>query len=129
MSDTMHPSRDLRGERIEEAVALLGQTSSQIDILLRCEPPMILDNFFSLMPNLATVREKEAWQASSVDNLNKQDALSQYDLATRGWRYLPEMLNAELGMPQCSINFPRWLDPDESTGYDALPGAYLAERQ
>lgn len=38
----------LHGERIDEAVLPLPrQAPSQLDILLRCEPPMILDYFFT----------------------------------------------------------------------------------
>lgn len=40
-----------------------------------------------------------------------------------------ETTDTALGTPECAVNFPRWLDMGESAGYDALPGAYLAERQ
>lgn len=61
--------------------------------------------------------------------LNDQDALTLNNLALRAWTCLLETTDTALGAPECAVNFPRWLDLGESAGYDALPGAYLAERQ
>lgn len=61
--------------------------------------------------------------------LDDQDALALHDLAVRAWKCLLEATDNVLGTPECAVNFPRWLDMGESAGYDALPGAYLAERQ
>lgn len=61
--------------------------------------------------------------------LNDQDALALHDLAIRAWTCLLETTDTALGTPECAVNLPRWLDMGESAGYDALPGAYLAERQ
>jgi hypothetical protein len=47
----------------------------------------------------------------------------------RAWKCLLETTDNALGSPEYAANFPRWLDMGESAGYDALPGAYLAERQ
>lgn len=61
--------------------------------------------------------------------LNDQDPHTLNNLALRAWTCLLETTDTALGTPECTVNFPRWLDLGESAGYDALPGAYLAERQ
>lgn len=61
--------------------------------------------------------------------LDGHDAHTLNDLALRAWTCLLETTDTALGTPECTVNFPRWLDLGESAGYDALPGASLAERQ
>ncbi|KAG8157721.1 hypothetical protein KVR01_012383 [Diaporthe batatas] len=62
-------------------------------------------------------------------SLDDQDTLALHDLAVRAWKCLLDATDTVLGTPECAVNFPRWLDMGESAGYDALPSAYLAQRQ
>lgn len=157
INSTFYASRGLlRSGKVDEAVALLRQAPRQMMELLRYDSPGILDSLFMILAHLhdisgerlaktlkALVRYAAAAAADlgwplhhplrriliGFANLNEQDALAQYDLATRSWRLLLEMIDAELGTPGCSVNFCRWLDLGESSGYDVLPGAYLEQRQ
>lgn len=61
--------------------------------------------------------------------LDDYDTFTLNNLAVRAWTCLLETTDTALGAPEYAVNFPRWLDLGESAGYDALPGAYLAERQ
>ncbi|ROW02542.1 hypothetical protein VMCG_06150 [Cytospora schulzeri] len=156
---TFYSIRDLlRDGNLDEAVSLLRQAPKQMDSLLRYEPPRILEHLFMIIAHLrdipgeqvsrtvrALVRYAAAAAAadlgwppqhplrrilSAFAILSEQDAPAQYDLATRGWKCLIEMLDCQLGTPECSSsNFSKWLDLGDSCGYDALPGTYLAERQ
>ncbi|KAK7718268.1 hypothetical protein SLS63_010441 [Diaporthe eres] len=161
VTDSMHLLRDLiRGEKMDEAVALLRQVPGQINILLRNEPPQILNRIFLMVVHLLSVPEQKervgriikalvnyAAAAAAEPNLgwsehhplrkvlqglaalNDQDALTLHNLALRAWKCLLETTDIALGASEYAVNFPRWLDLGESAGYDALPGAYLAERQ
>lgn len=154
---TFYTSRNLLREgKLDEAVALLHEAPRQMDDLLRRESPRILEDLFMVIAYLrsipgepvtrsvkALIRYTAAAAAelgwppqhplrrilSGFAMISEQDALAQYDLATRGWKCLIEMLDAHLGVPGCAAIFPKWLRLSESSGYDVLPGTYLAERQ
>jgi hypothetical protein len=154
---TFYTSRNLLREgKHDEAVALLREAPRQMDDLLRRESPRILEDLFMVIAYLrgipgepvtksvkALIRYTAAAAAelgwppqhplrrilSGFAMISEQDALAQYDLATRGWKCLIEMLDAHLGVPGCAAIFPKWLRLSEGSGYDVLPGTYLAERQ
>ncbi|KAG6357967.1 hypothetical protein INS49_013850 [Diaporthe citri] len=119
VTDSMHLLRDLvRDEKMDEAVVLLRQVPGQINALLRYEPPQILNRIFLMAVHLLSV----PGQKERVGRIIK--ALVNYAAAAAAEPNL-----SLKGAPECAVNFPRWLDLGESAGYDALPGAYLAERQ
>ncbi|KAL1861797.1 hypothetical protein Daus18300_008613 [Diaporthe australafricana] len=56
ITDSMHLLRDLlRGEKVDEAVILLRQVPSQINALLRHEPPQILNRIFTMIVHILSV--------------------------------------------------------------------------
>lgn len=154
---TFYTSRNLlRDGKLNEAVALLREAPRQMNDLLRHESPRILEDLFMVIAYLrgipgepitksvkALIRYTAAaatelgwppqhplWRIlSGFATISEQNALVQYDLATRGWKCLVEMLDSQLGIPGCTANFPKRLQLSGSSGRDVLPGTYLAERQ
>lgn len=60
VTDSMHLLRDLvRDDKMDEAVVLLRQVPGQINALLRCEPPQILNRIFTMVVHLLSAHGQQ----------------------------------------------------------------------